>query len=204
MKSTNYEALCYAVFCSICLTSKKVHVQCLQLLRFVLRPVPYQVEKVVLYSLCGLTDSRRTNVSRPSLGDTSISSRHAVVWRCDTASVLQPTCWHNIVTSYSAIYPTRCNVTQFILSGKLLYMFRVVPPPIIRSANNCTYSIWHLSHSYCYLPLSWKSWNRSECAVGGVRHPLHTQTGSISSTTAVGSSKGVTNARYCRYSCLRS
>jgi hypothetical protein len=25
---------------------------------------------------------------------------------------------------------------------KLLYMFRVVPPPIIRIANNCIYSIW--------------------------------------------------------------
>ena len=31
---------------------------------------------------------------------------------------------------------------------KLLYMFRVVPSPIIRSANNCVYSIWYLSHSY--------------------------------------------------------
>ena len=41
---------------------------------------------------------------------------------------------------------------------KLLYMFRVVPPPIIRSANNAT---------------------------------------------AAGSSNGVTNIRYCRYS-LRS
>ena len=40
---------------------------------------------------------------------------------------------------------------------KLLYMFRVVPLPIIRSANNCIYSIWYLSHRYCYLPLSWKS-----------------------------------------------
>ena len=68
---------------------------------------------------------------------------------------------------------------------KLPYMFRVVPPPTIRSANNCTYSIWYLSHRYCYLPLSWKSWNRFECAVGGVRH-------------------GVTNTRCCRYSCLRS
>jgi len=28
---------------------------------------------------------------------------------------------------------------------KLLYMFRVVPLPIIRSANNCIYSIWYLS-----------------------------------------------------------
>ena len=42
---------------------------------------------------------------------------------------------------------------------KLLYMFRVVPPPIIRSAKNCIYNIWYLSHRYCYLPLSWKSWN---------------------------------------------
>ena len=29
---------------------------------------------------------------------------------------------------------------------KLLYMFRVVPSHIIRSANNCIYSIWYLSH----------------------------------------------------------
>jgi hypothetical protein len=43
---------------------------------------------------------------------------------------------------------------------KLLYMFRVSSSPIIRSANNSIYSIWYLSHRYCYLPLSWKSWNR--------------------------------------------
>ena len=49
-------------------------------------------------------------------------------------------------------------------------MFRVVLPPIIRSAYTCIYSIWYLSHRYCYLPLSWKSWNRFECAVGGIRH----------------------------------
>jgi hypothetical protein len=54
---------------------------------------------------------------------------------------------------------------------ELLYMFRVVPSPIIRSENNCIYSIWYLSYLYCYLPLSWKSWNQSECAVGGVSHP---------------------------------
>jgi hypothetical protein len=52
-------------------------------------------------------------------------------------------------------------------------MFRVVLPPIIRSAYSCIYSIWYLSHRYGYLPLSWKSWNRFECAVGGVRHPQH-------------------------------
>jgi hypothetical protein len=57
--------------------------------------------------------------------------------------------------------------TVFLI-WKLIYMFRVVLSPIIRSANNCIYSICHLSHRYCYLPLSWKSWNRFECTVGGV------------------------------------
>jgi hypothetical protein len=83
-------------------------------------------------------------------------------------------------------------------------MFWVVLPPIIRSAYNCIYSIWYLSHRCCYLPLSWKSWNRFECAVGGIRHPQHTQTGSSSSTIAADSSNGVTNTRCCRYSCMRS
>jgi len=41
---------------------------------------------------------------------------------------------------YSNIYATRCNVTQFIYIWKLLYVFRVVPPPIIRSA----YVGWYL------------------------------------------------------------
>jgi len=35
---------------------------------------------------------------------------------------------------------------------KLLYLFLVVPPPIIRSAYNCIYSIWYSSDRYCYLP----------------------------------------------------
>ena len=65
----------------------------------------------------------------------------------------------NNLQVYSNIYPKRCNVTQFIYIWKLLYMFLVVPPPIIRSAYNCIYSIWYLSHRYCYLPLSWRSWN---------------------------------------------
>jgi len=39
------------------------------------------------------------------------------------------------------IYPTRCNVTQFIYIWNLLYMFRVVLSPIIRIAYNCIYSI---------------------------------------------------------------
>ena len=35
----------------------------------------------------------------------------------------------------------------------LLYLFRVVPQPIIRSTHNCIYSIWYLSNRFCYLPL---------------------------------------------------
>jgi hypothetical protein len=61
------------------------------------------------------------------------------------------------------------NKMQRIYIWKMLYMFRVVFLLIIRIAYNCIYSIWYLSHRYCYLPLSWKSWNRLECAVGGVR-----------------------------------
>jgi len=43
---------------------------------------------------------------------------------------------------------------------KPLYVFRVVPPPIIRSTCNCKYSIWHFSNRICYLPLSWKIWKQ--------------------------------------------
>src|SRR5215470_5696960 len=92
-------------------------------------------------------------------------------------------CAPNNIPIY-VVYPTRCNVTQFIYIWKLLYMFRVVLPPIIRSAYNCIYSIWYLSHRYCYLLLSWKSWNRFECAVDAVvcapddgwkYHPKHVE-----------------------------
>ena len=53
-----------------------------------------------------------------------------------------------------SIFQYISNVTQFIYIWKLLYMFQVVTLPIIRSANNCIYSIWYLSRHYCYLPLS--------------------------------------------------
>jgi len=36
---------------------------------------------------------------------------------------------------------------------KLLYMFRVVTPPTIRSTYNCNFSIWHWPNRLCYLPL---------------------------------------------------
>ena len=101
------------------------------------------------------------------------------------------------------IGPYTVNILQYISNKmqlhtvyyiwKRLYMFRMVPPPIIRSANNCIYSIWYLSYRH---------W--SECAVGGVRHPQHTQTGSNSSTIATNSNNSVTNTRCCRYSFMHS
>ena len=41
---------------------------------------------------------------------------------------------------------------------KLLYMFRMVTPPLIRRANNCIYSNWYLSHRYCYPAASDGGW----------------------------------------------
>ena len=75
-------------------------------------------------------------------------------------------------------------------------MFRMLPPPIIRSAYNCIYSIWYLSHRYCYLP--------AETGLSVLCCAQHTQTSSNSSTIAAGSSNCMTNTRCCRYSCLRS
>ena len=39
-------------------------------------------------------------------------------------------------------------IHRLLISGKLLYLFRVVSPPI-RSTYNCIYSIWYLSNRYC-------------------------------------------------------
>jgi hypothetical protein len=65
---------------------------------------------------------------------------------------------------------------SLFVSGNCSTCFRAVLPPIIRSAYNCIYIIWYFSHRYCCLSLSWKSWNRFECAVGGVRRTtMHSQ-----------------------------
>jgi hypothetical protein len=48
--------------------------------------------------------------------------------------LLQQRCTSQPANTYVNTYPTRCNYTQIIC--KLLYMFRVVSPPIIRGTNN--------------------------------------------------------------------
>jgi len=68
---------------------------------------------------------------------------------------------------------------------KLLYMFRLVPPPITRSAYNYIYSIWYLSHRYCYLLLAAGSSNGVQVAAvdtvvfapddGWWYHPKHVE-----------------------------
>jgi hypothetical protein len=47
-----------------------------------------------------------------------------------------------IIKFYVNNCPTRCNYIQFIYISKLLYIFRVVIPPIIRSSCHCVYSLW--------------------------------------------------------------
>ena len=61
--------------------------------------------------------------------------------------------------SISIIVQQVANIYSLLYFCNLLCMFRVVPPPIIRRAYNCIYSIWHLSDHFCHLPLSWSSWN---------------------------------------------
>jgi hypothetical protein len=56
--------------------------------------------------------------------------------------------------SMSIIVQQDANIYSLLYFCKLLYMFRVVTPPIIRSTYNCDYSIWHWSNRLCYLPLS--------------------------------------------------
>jgi len=57
---------------------------------------------------------------------------------------------------------------------KLLYMFRVVNPPIIRSTYNCNYSNWrHWSNRLCYLPLSWSRWLHDRLADMASRESKH-------------------------------
>jgi hypothetical protein len=56
--------------------------------------------------------------------------------------------------SMSVIVQQDATIYSSLYFSKLLYMFRVVNPPIIRITFNSNYSIWHWSNRLCYLPLS--------------------------------------------------
>jgi len=53
----------------------------------------------------------------------------------------------------SIIVQQDATIYSLLYFCKLLYIFRVVTPPIIRSTCNCNHSIWHWSNRLCYLPL---------------------------------------------------
>jgi len=90
--------------------------------------------------------------------------------------------------SMSIIVQRDATLYSLLYLCKLLYMFRVVTPPIIRSTCNCNYGIWHWSNRLCYLPLSWSRWN---CRSNG-------------SMIAEDSRDGLTSAICCNYSYMCS
>jgi len=61
----------------------------------------------------------------------------------------------------SIIIQQDATIYSLLYFCRLLYLFRLVIPPIIRSTYNCNYSIWHWSKHLCYLLLSLRSWNCS-------------------------------------------
>jgi len=105
--------------------------------------------------------------------------------------------WFTLIQLYSNIYWTRCNVTQFILSGNCSTCFGSYHHPSSGAQRTVSTAagICHTVTAIC----------RYRGRGGtGVCHPQPTQTGSNSSTAAADKSNSVTNTRCCRYSYLRS
>jgi len=108
------------------------------------------------------------------------------------------------ISKISNIYPTRCNVTEFILSGNCSACFGWYHHPSsgAQTTVSTASGICHTVTAICRyrgrvgtgLSVLW---------VAYTRHPQHTQTGSNSSTIAADSNNGVTNTICCGYSCLR-
>ena len=95
---------------------------------------------------------------------------------------LQQCLWLRCSELMSIIVQRDATIYSLLYFCKLLYMFRSVTPPIIRSTYNCNHNIWHCSNRRCYLPLLWSS-----C-----------------STTTERSWDGLTNARCYDYSYMCS
>ena len=98
------------------------------------------------------------------------------------------------------IYFRDVTLHSLFISGKLLYMFRVVSSPIIRSTHNCIYSIWYLLAItavclYCGrvgagLSVAWELYRSVIAGHRSVQLPHHTQTSSNSPTIEADSSNG--------------
>ena len=67
--------------------------------------------------------------------------------------------WFCVSLIYINNCPTRCNTKQSIYySENSLYMFRVSNTPIIRSTQNCNYSLRYWSYFFVQLPPSNVAW----------------------------------------------
>ena len=79
--------------------------------------------------------------------------------------------WFRASLIYINNCPTRCNTNQSIYySASSLYMFRVSTTSIIRSTQNCNYSLQYWSYFLCsYLPPKWP--NLAKLEWGSCRVP---------------------------------
>ena len=98
---------------------------------------------------------------------TKSSNRVHITYSLKMWRRVEPWRWRRYILR---VQPTRCNFSQFIYSCKTLYMFQTFFCPS-SGAQNCTYSVRHLSDHYCYLLLA--------------------------SRLAAGNSNGLTNAWRC-------
>jgi hypothetical protein len=87
-----------------------------------------------------------------------LNSKH-LLWQRRKFSLEFYVHWSAHRESMSIIVQQDVTMYSLLHFCKLLYMFWVATPPIIRSTYNCNYSIWRWSNRLCYLPLWWSSWN---------------------------------------------
>ena len=116
---------------------------------------------------------------------------------------------------YSYIYPTRCNVTQFILSGNCSTCFGWYHIIFnvhwsVHGKNILIYVQQDATlHNLFYLETALHvsvgtTTHHQERKQLYLQHLLFVTPLLLPATIAAGSSNGVTNTRCCRYSCLRS
>ena len=136
------------------------------------------------------------------------------IGRCHLTAWIRKEIKHNLFINLTFMGPCIVKIFQYISNKmqryivyfvwKLFYMFRMVPPLIIRSANNCIYSIWYLSHLYCYLPLYIQQ-NATLHSLFYLKTALHVPAGTppiIRSAKTVPTASGIcqTVTATCRYS----
>ena len=114
----------------------------------------------------------------------------------------------SVYSKYILIYIQKdATLHSLFISGKLLYMFRVVLPPIIRSTHDCIYSIWHLSNR-----IATCRYRRVVGNFSSTHHQEHIQlylqylalVKPLLLPAAIVEELELTSTRCCRYSCVCS